>query len=179
MLSRQTGNPIGEIYSLINLGLVHLRQDRGPQAEVFLRQSLTLSRDIGDRVAEADALNGLGEVLLAAGHADQALDQHRAALSLSSKTGDKYEQARAHDGLGCGYLAGGDGEATRCHWMRALSLHAGLGTPEAGQIRPARRALSPPQAEFARLSGVRGRPVRFLLHRPPGAVRGGRLRGAW
>ena len=134
-LSRQTGNRNAEAFALIRLGDVDLRLARYQQATSHLRQALALCCEAGDRAGETAALNGLGQVLLATGQARQACTQHSAALSLAREIGDKYEQAQAHCGLARAYLATSERSRARRHWQQALTLFAGLGAPEADQLR--------------------------------------------
>jgi tetratricopeptide (TPR) repeat protein len=134
-LCRQIGDATSQARALGNLGTAELRQGRCQQASDHLRQALALFRQTGDQPGEAEALNGLGEVLLAAGEPGQARQQLSAALALASQIGDKYEKARAHNGIACACRAVGEPDQARNHWQQALTLYAGLGAPEADQVR--------------------------------------------
>jgi tetratricopeptide (TPR) repeat protein len=133
--SRETGNRLGEVHALGNLGRLDLRQGHFAQAADRHREALALSRETGDQVAEVEALNGLGEVMLAIGPLDDARAHHVSALRLASQIGAKHEQAHAHRGLAQACDAMGDPDQARRHWRHALSLFTELGAPEADQIR--------------------------------------------
>jgi DNA-binding SARP family transcriptional activator len=134
-LCRETGYRFFEAEALTTISAVYLRQGRPQEAAGHLQAALALYREIGNRSGEADALNSLGEILLAIGQPCHARTQHTTALGLANRIDDRHQQARACDGLGGAHLAAGDrGEARRC-WQEALTLYAGLGAPEADQVR--------------------------------------------
>ncbi len=156
ILFRQAGDRLGEADVLINLGAAYLGQRELPQAARYLREALALSRETGERAGEAEALNGLGDVLLATGQPHDAGASHATALDLASRIGDEYQQARAHDGLGHACNASGDPDQARRHWQEALSLFAGLGAPEADQVRA---KLADPNDHVSRNPVPRAQPV--------------------
>lgn len=132
---KSLGNTAGEAHALSNLGDVARFECRYLEATGHLRQALVLFRTIADLAGQAEALNGLGEVALATGKAARARAQHSAALDLASQIGELYEQARAHRGIADAHLADGDGDQARRHWQQARELYAGLGVPEADEVR--------------------------------------------
>jgi DNA-binding SARP family transcriptional activator/Tfp pilus assembly protein PilF len=134
-LCRENGYRAFEAVALARIGDLCLQQDLPHEANGHLRAALALFEEIGDRSGQADALNSLGAVLIATGQQGDARASHAAALELAGPIGDKYEQARAHDGLGRAYHAAGAHDQGRWHWRQALSLFAGLGVPEADQVR--------------------------------------------
>ncbi len=134
-LFRETGDPVGEAEVLTHLGELSLLLGRHPQAGDYHRQAVTLSRKMGDQSSEAEALNGLGEVLLATRQPDDARTQHATALELADRIGDRYQQASAHRGLGRAHRAIGQLGQAQSHLEQALVLYAGLGAPEAGDVR--------------------------------------------
>jgi tetratricopeptide (TPR) repeat protein/transcriptional regulator with XRE-family HTH domain len=134
-LCRQAGYQTGEAYALTYLGLVELRLGRYQQAAGLCRQAMALCRDNGEQGGEIEALNALGEVHLAAGRPAAARAQHAAALRLARQLGEPYEEARALAGLGSAHRALGHPGLARQHWRDALALFAGMGLPEAGQVR--------------------------------------------
>jgi DNA-binding SARP family transcriptional activator/Tfp pilus assembly protein PilF len=131
----EIGDRPGTAEALTRLGDLHARLGRHRQAVDCQQQSLAVCREIGDRKGEAEALNGLGDVLLATGQPCEASIQHAAALSVTREIRDTYGQARAHCGLGHAHQAAGDPRLAREHWQEAATLYAGLGAPEADQIR--------------------------------------------
>jgi tetratricopeptide (TPR) repeat protein len=134
-LYREAGDLAGQAEALTSLGAVGLDQGRCQQAASQQRQALALFREIGDRSGEAEALNGLGSVFLATGRPGHARTQYTAALDRASQIGDQYQQAHARDGLAHSYHAAGDSAQARRYWEEAITLYAGLGAPEADQIR--------------------------------------------
>ncbi len=132
---RQLGDRTGEAEALSNIADLDVRQGRCQQAAGRLQQALARYREIGDRPGQAEALNSLGSVFLVTDRPADARIQHSLALSLARKIGDRYEQARAHDGLARCLHAAGAHEQGRQHWQQALTLYAGLGVPEADEVR--------------------------------------------
>jgi tetratricopeptide (TPR) repeat protein/transcriptional regulator with XRE-family HTH domain len=143
-LARRSGARPDLAVALASLGDVELRRGRCQQATDHYRESLVLRREIGDRPNEARLLNHLGAVLLATGRPRAARAQYAAALDLATQIGHVHEKARAHDGLGQAAHALGDPGQARQHWREALTLHAGIGTPEADQIRARLAGHGPP-----------------------------------
>ncbi len=134
-LFEEIGDPEGIASALTWLGTVHSRLGRHEQAVDHHRRAVSLAREINGRGFEVEALNDLGETLVAAGHADDARAEHTAALAVAEQIGDRYEQARAHYGLGCAHAAAGGTDPARRHWQQALAIYAGLGVPEADEVR--------------------------------------------
>jgi DNA-binding SARP family transcriptional activator/Tfp pilus assembly protein PilF len=135
VLHRETSNRTGEARTLASLADIELRQRGYPQASDNFLRAVALFREIGDRAGEADALNGLGEVSLATSQPGPARTWHTAALDLARQVHDAREQARAHYHLGLAHQATGDPGQARHHWEQALALYAGLGAPEAEDVR--------------------------------------------
>jgi hypothetical protein len=85
----------------------------------------------------------LADVLAGAGQGDLALPRYAEAMALARRIGARHTVARAHDSLAAAYHAAGDHGRARQHWQQALARYAGLGMPEAGQIRARLSALPP------------------------------------
>ncbi|HTZ91694.1 MAG TPA: BTAD domain-containing putative transcriptional regulator [Streptosporangiaceae bacterium] len=134
-LCLDTGDRVAEAAALSGLGELHLRQGRFEDAARILSQALALSRETGARTAEIDVLNSLGETSLATGDHDQARIHHSVALALAKRAGDTYLQARAHNGIGNAHHTGRNLEQACDHWRQALTIYAGIGAPEANQVR--------------------------------------------
>ena len=137
---RELGDRDGEADSLNALGAILCGQGRYEQAIAHHEQALAMFRALGNQRAETEALNGIGEALNALGETGPARARHHEALARASQIGNRHLQARSHDGLARTYHAVGDLDQARREWERALALYAGLGVPEAGQVR-ARCAL--------------------------------------
>jgi tetratricopeptide (TPR) repeat protein len=137
----EMGDTTDETETLIRLGEVDLGLGRYAQAAGNFEQALATSREIGDPGLEADALNGLGEVLFQTGEAGKARAHHATALRLVSEASLPREQARSHSCLARIYQEGGDSLQAQHHWQEALTRYAGIGAPEANEIR-ARLAMT-------------------------------------
>jgi tetratricopeptide (TPR) repeat protein len=134
-LCRQEGGGNNEADILACLGDAEFRRGRLKHATAHLRQALDLCRQTGDRSTQAAVRNTLGEVLLASGDVTGARRQHASALSAANQAGEVYEQARAHDGIAAACQAEGNQQQAIRHWEKALGIYAGLGAPEAENVR--------------------------------------------
>lgn len=132
---RALGNRYGEAWALTHLGTIRASSREHEQAARYHRHALDLFRQAGDRNGEAAALSGLGEAVLAGGTPKDAVTHHTAALALAADAGNHEEQARAHAGLSQAYNAMGQFSAARKHFQDARRIYAGLGFPEAKQLR--------------------------------------------
>jgi tetratricopeptide (TPR) repeat protein/transcriptional regulator with XRE-family HTH domain len=111
------------------------QQGQYGQAARHSQQALALCQETGGLDAAADALNGTAGTLLATGQPGRARACHATALTLALRAGDPYQQARAHHGLARACQAADHEGQAREHWQHALNIYAGLGVPEAGQLR--------------------------------------------
>jgi tetratricopeptide (TPR) repeat protein len=140
-LARQVGSPACEAFALSSLAAVDRRQSRYERAGDRDREALALCRRSGDQTGEAHALNGLGDLSLATARPGQARTRYASALRLARQIGDKAEEASAHDGLGHVWQALADPGKARRRWEQALAIYAGIGLPEADQVRAQLSAL--------------------------------------
>jgi DNA-binding SARP family transcriptional activator/tetratricopeptide (TPR) repeat protein/DNA-binding XRE family transcriptional regulator len=134
-LAREAGYRVVEAHVLADLGRAYLRQGRYPEATAHVHPALALARETGARPAETSALAVLGDLLLATDQPGSAHTRYVAALRLARQAGDQDQQAAAHNGLACAHHAVGNSGGARHHWQRALAIYAGLGAPEAEQVR--------------------------------------------
>ncbi|MFI9508089.1 AfsR/SARP family transcriptional regulator [Nocardia sp. NPDC052566] len=145
LLHREVGNERGEALVLNYLGALCRRMGLLDKAREQHCSARDLYRTLGNG-SEASALNGLGETARAAGDPAEAVEHHRAALDLIGDTGDEatgtvdkpidlLERACANEGLARAHHDLGDRERARTCAEIALKLYAGLGIPEADDLR--------------------------------------------
>ena len=163
-LYREIGYRTGQVHALAILGDAERHLGRNQRAIEHCREAVSLSREIGETHGEMLELNFLGQSLCADGRLEQARACHDQALVLASQDGDPHRKADSHSGLARSYLTVGDPGQARHHWQQALALYAGLGVPEADQVRAQLAAL-----DAGTRAGVwRGRPGRELGADVPG-----------
>ncbi|WP_305787531.1 AfsR/SARP family transcriptional regulator [Symbioplanes lichenis] len=115
--------------ALYLLGLLEHRRGRHEEAVPWLLACLDLARRDGMAPVIATASNCLGDVLRAMGDGTGAFELHTKALEISRRSELAREEARALRGLGdC--VAAGDPAAARRYWQRAVSIFAGIESPE-------------------------------------------------
>ena len=134
-LYRQTGNRHGEAGALDSLGALHTRLGQVDPAVTHYEQALAIFRDAGNQDHESWVLNGLGEAVRVAGRHTDALAYHAAAAELTAAIGNRHQLARAHRGQAAAHRALGDPVRARAHYEQALTLYAGLGVPDADEVR--------------------------------------------
>jgi tetratricopeptide (TPR) repeat protein len=125
--SRRAGDRAGECRALINLGTVHERLRRYPEANDHLARGLLLSRDTGARTEEARALTNLGIVSWLTGDYAAAVDRLQEALRSSRELGDTNLESHALCKLGLVYRSLNRLEDAVGHLRTALSMAHHLG----------------------------------------------------
>jgi tetratricopeptide (TPR) repeat protein len=130
-----SGNRNAEILALSCLGELQFRCVHYREARESLEQALAICDQTGALQERAEVLNLLGEVFLASGEPAQGCTRYCDALALASQIGDVLQQGHAHRGLGATEAALGNHARACWHWEQALARYAGLGTPEADQVR--------------------------------------------
>jgi DNA-binding SARP family transcriptional activator/tetratricopeptide (TPR) repeat protein len=125
--ARTTGERVGELNALNELGHIHQRQGRYKHAAEFYHQVLRLARTAGDRPSKRTALNGLGYLQLMQGRRERAAGYYRQALKLARAIGDRPGERAALSGLSdVLWLQGRYPEATD-HYRQALQLARAIG----------------------------------------------------
>jgi tetratricopeptide (TPR) repeat protein len=134
-LYRDMGDPLGEARAVGNLGSVYTHQGRYPQAAEHQRQALALFREVNNQIGEARAMSDLGLIYARQGNHQGAAEHLRQALALFREAGYEIGEAEALYRLGEAMLAAGRPAEARRHLQHALARYAGLGLPEAEQVR--------------------------------------------
>lgn len=120
---------------LINLGWVHHRAGRGPEAVEAYTRSLWLSKELGDVQATCYAQINLGEALQAMDRPTEALEHFAEALPLATQLGNRLLEAWALEGLGTMCHRLGRPTEARQHLTGALERYAPMGDPKAAHLR--------------------------------------------
>jgi tetratricopeptide (TPR) repeat protein len=140
----EAGDRSAEMWTRTSLGVALTMMGRPQEALRHHEAALETLHDIGQHDAEAWVLNGLGEAAHALAEHRAAVTHHADALAVATVTQAAFQQARAHSGLGRAYRALGDLPAARTHLGLAMTIHRGLGTPDADRA----------EAELASLDAV-------------------------
>jgi DNA-binding SARP family transcriptional activator/tetratricopeptide (TPR) repeat protein len=153
--ARAAGDRHGQAIVLRNLGQVNLYQDRYPEAESALHESLRLFSATGDARGVGLALAGIGTTLRIRGLLSQALAHHRRALRIFVRVGEPNFEAAARIAVGTVLLAQNRFPAAE-QWLtgaRELSAEIGDRHREAHALQ-----------RLATLRGRRGEPEQALDH---------------
>ncbi len=126
-VAHRAGDRAGQALALNNLGVLHWRLGRHPEAVERLRPALDLYREVGDRLGVFRSLTNLGGVYWQLCRADRAAEYHAQALEVAIASGAGIDQAVALYNLGSQHeRAGRYAEAHRC-CVRALELYEAAG----------------------------------------------------
>jgi tetratricopeptide (TPR) repeat protein len=134
-ISREIEYPYRQGVALHHLGEAYCDLGRHEEAMDCHRQALAIRRELGDRWNEGVSLNDLGKVFCELRRFDDAVDCERQALAIAREVGDRYGEGRAQDLLGVALRRTQGLEAARGCWREALRIFAGLGAPQADDLR--------------------------------------------
>ena len=124
--TRDIGDPIGEAYALMGVGVAKARQAEFGQARDALRRALELAGSVGDRLAEARALLGLSELALTSGDPGQAVVFGQRASDIFRGMGALLYDARALTLLSDAHAALGEADAAKAASAEAAALNMKL-----------------------------------------------------
>ena len=133
--ARQAGDPIGEAYTLAELGLSQRQAADYPAAAASQQQALALFRDLGDLPGQAEALNCLGELSSRASDTSQAREHHTHALAIARAISVPLEEARALEGIGHSHLQDGRPGQAAAQLRQALTIYKRIGAPAAQRVQ--------------------------------------------
>jgi tetratricopeptide (TPR) repeat protein len=108
-------------YAAENLGMVYLRQDRGPEAAALHTESLATFREIGARRPQGYALRNLGECERLAGRLGAASAYFEESLALFTATGDRAGLGLVWSSIGQAHLDGGLWDEAVAAYERAVA----------------------------------------------------------
>jgi tetratricopeptide (TPR) repeat protein len=143
VIHRQIGVPRGVALMTCRIGEAHRDAGRYQEAISDLGEARRLLARLPDPFNEARALTGLGQALISAGQPGEATGPLTEALAAMTRLGSRYEQARIHTALAEAAVLLGDSGGARSHLEEALEIYAGIGAPEAAEIRQRQAALGP------------------------------------
>jgi class 3 adenylate cyclase/predicted ATPase len=131
-LGQAQDNVLEEARSLVQLGLIPLRQGDYDQAKAHYRQMLALfeGRDsLSDEESQilTQSLNGLGSIYRQKGHFDQAQTFYGRALTLSQTRGDRLAEARALNNLGSTDFYRRHFDGALAYYQQALETRRAIG----------------------------------------------------
>ena len=113
---------------LNNIGIVHRKEGRYPQALQAHAKALAIRERIGDPLGIGTSRNNLAQIQLARGRLEQAEADFTAALKRWSSIGYAAGVALAHTGLGITAVRRGDSETGRRSLERAMEEWGRLGS---------------------------------------------------
>jgi len=112
---------------LTDMGILHTRLNRLPEAERYLTRALALAREIGSQPAESYALNNLGNLHYLRGDYPAALACYTESLALQRATGSRRGEASALGNSGMVYLALGDYITAESLLRQSLAIQEEIG----------------------------------------------------
>ncbi|HEY1623951.1 MAG TPA: tetratricopeptide repeat protein [Streptosporangiaceae bacterium] len=131
----QIGVARGVMGTTRHIGEAYRDAGRPEQAVRHLLDARRLAAALPDPYNEARCLTSLGQTYLKAGEPGPAADALGEALLLMERLGGRYEQARIHLMLADVLVRPEQAGRVRAHLTDALTLYAGIGAPEAEDIR--------------------------------------------
>jgi tetratricopeptide (TPR) repeat protein len=134
-ISREIGYPYRQGVALYHLGEAYCDMGRLEEAVVCHRQALSIRRKIGDRWNEGVSLTDLGRVYCDLRRFDDAIACEDRSLAIAREIGHRWGEARALEILGVAFHHTQGVEAARSCWREALRIFAGLGAPQADEVR--------------------------------------------
>jgi tetratricopeptide (TPR) repeat protein/transcriptional regulator with XRE-family HTH domain len=134
-ISREIGSPHRQGVALYRLGEAYCELGRLDEALNCHRQGLAIRRELGDRWNEGVSLTDLGRVYCDLRRFEDAIDCVDRSLAIARDIGHRWGEARALEFLGVAYHHTRGVEAARGCWREALRLFAGLGAPQADEVR--------------------------------------------
>jgi tetratricopeptide (TPR) repeat protein len=134
-ISRGIGYPYRQGVALYHLGEAYCDLGRLEEAMDSHLQGLTIRRELGDRWNEGVSLTDLGRVFCDLRRFEDAIDCEEESLAIAREIGHRWGEARALEFLGVALHHTQGVEAARGYWREALRLFAGLGAPQADEVR--------------------------------------------
>ncbi len=134
-ISREIGYPYRQGVALYHLGEAYCDLGRLEEAMDCHLQGLTIRRQLGDRWNEGVSLTDLGRVFCDLRRFEDAIDCEDRSLAIARDIGHRWGEARALEFLGVALHHTQGVEAARGCWREALRIFAGLGAPQADEVR--------------------------------------------
>jgi tetratricopeptide (TPR) repeat protein len=103
-ITREVGDPWGEVNALNNLGLVHYHSGDAQSAINYFERSLRVARELDDRRGEGNAVGNLGLAYAALGDLRRAVSCHNHRLEIAREIGDRSGEATALGNLGLAHI---------------------------------------------------------------------------
>ena len=127
------GDRIGAVYTRYGLGLAQYRSGRYADAEIVLRDTVSLAKGIGERLVEGQALYTLGEIGLARGDRDTARRRLTEAGDVFTELGSVLWQAKTSVLMAHLLAGGGNLDAAGDEVDRARTMLSAIGSREANR----------------------------------------------
>jgi tetratricopeptide (TPR) repeat protein/transcriptional regulator with XRE-family HTH domain len=134
-ISREIGYPYRQGVALYHLGEAYCDMGRLDEAVDCHRQALSIRRKLGDQWNEGVSLTDLGRVYCDLRRFEDAIDCEDRSLAIAREIGHRSGEARALEILGVAIHHTQGVEAARGYWREALRIFAGLGAPQADEVR--------------------------------------------
>ncbi|MBB4906018.1 tetratricopeptide repeat protein [Actinophytocola algeriensis] len=127
ILAEAHGDRALHAWTLNDIGLLAIRQERYEDALDMLSEALSLSRDLNSARLEAVIHGNLGEACMALGRHEPALDHCRRGLRLRRLAGDRHGEAWAVYNVACAWARLGDHEQAMAICREAIALGRTVG----------------------------------------------------
>jgi tetratricopeptide (TPR) repeat protein len=134
-IHQELGDRAGEAFQLHRLGSAHHVTGRPQEALAWFRQSLEIRVELGEQRRQAATLHSIGDVLIELGRTGEAMEHLDRTLILCRDNGMPYGEGMTLASLGDGLRALGKMGEAQARWRQALDVLAGLGAPEAEEVR--------------------------------------------
>jgi CHAT domain-containing protein/tetratricopeptide (TPR) repeat protein len=121
-VTRRQGNPIGEVYALVNLGWTAQRQGDYEQAIAVFTEALPIAQQTGDRLAEAYVIGNLGHSYAYVGEHERAIALLQQALPIARAVGDRQGEFLALRSLGQALVRQGRPELAIVFYKTAVNV---------------------------------------------------------
>jgi CHAT domain-containing protein/tetratricopeptide (TPR) repeat protein len=108
--------------TLMNLGIVALREDHYEDALARFGDASALARSIGAKLALEKAIGNVGNIYYRTGDFPRSLDNYKEAEKVAAELGAPKDQTRWLDGAGESEVRIGDLDTARSFYERSLSL---------------------------------------------------------
>jgi DNA-binding SARP family transcriptional activator/DNA-binding XRE family transcriptional regulator len=129
------GHQLGQASARNAVGWHQAHLGNHTQALVNCREALALYQALADSRGQAATHDSLGYAYHHAGNNAAARRCYHTAVELFRHLQDRYQEASSLARLGDVHADEGDQAAARARWLEALAILAGLGHPDAGEIR--------------------------------------------
>jgi tetratricopeptide (TPR) repeat protein len=135
IIAQEIDFPYRQGVALHHLGEAYCDMGRLGQAMDCHREALDIRQELGDRWNEGVSLSDLGKVFCELRRFGDAAETEQKALAIAREVGDRPGEGRALDLLGVALEHTQGIEEARSCWREALRIFAGLGTPQAQELR--------------------------------------------